>query len=112
MSRYDGKQIIVNNDERYSDYLRNRGVNHFSHYVISKLKYPSIDDLQSLQNISIIWSQEDRLWKLSQKYYGDPTLWYIIGFMNKKPTDQHISIGDIIYVFFPLEQVFKLTGLG
>ena len=45
-----------------------------------------------------VWSINDSLVKLSNKYYGSMEQWWIIGLLNKKPTDAHYKIGDIIYI--------------
>jgi hypothetical protein len=110
-SRYDGKRIFTNNHELYSELLRERGLNYFKHYETMKFRYPTIEEIQDLQLISLIWSQEDRWWKLAAKYYGDGTLWYVLAFFNRLPTDFHVKPGMTVQIPLPLERVLKYMGL-
>ena len=45
-----------------------------------------------------IWAKEDKLFKLSMRYYGTIDFWWVIGLVNKKPTDGHFKIGEIVYI--------------
>jgi hypothetical protein len=110
-SRYDGKRVYTNNNEIYKEALSNRGLSQIKHFEMSKLKYPTIEEMQDLQMVGYTWSQEDRLWKVAAKYYGNASLWYIIGWFNKTPTDFHIKVGSTIYIPFPIEKVMKYLGL-
>ena len=46
----------------------------------------------------VVWSHGDKLYKLAHKYYGDKSLFWIIGLFNNKPTDAHYSYGDVVYI--------------
>tara|TARA_R110001592_G_scaffold46371_2_gene147581 strand:+ start:1680 stop:2009 length:330 start_codon:yes stop_codon:yes gene_type:complete len=45
-----------------------------------------------------VWSHGDKLYKLADRFFGDKSLFWIIGLFNNKPTDAHYSYGDIVYV--------------
>jgi len=45
-----------------------------------------------------VWSKVDKLFKLSIQYYGTKEFWWVIGIINKKPTDAHYQIGDVVYI--------------
>jgi hypothetical protein len=44
------------------------------------------------------WKYGDKLYKLSQKFYGDPKLWWVIAHVNLRPTDSHYSPGDTLII--------------
>lgn len=75
------------------------------------LKYPSQNQILSYTIQSEIWSVGQRLYKLADKYYGDPQYWWVISFFNKKPTEQHFALGDAVQIPLPLSQVLSDLGL-
>ena len=54
-----------------------------------------------------VWSHGDTLFRLSRKYYGTDKLWTSIALINRKPTDAHYSIGDVVYI---VEDPNAVTG--
>jgi hypothetical protein len=44
------------------------------------------------------WRVTDKLFKLSNEYYGTIEYWWVIGLVNGKPTDAHCSVGDVLYI--------------
>ena len=68
------------------------------------------------QNIEIklfgIWKQGSSLLKIANEAYGDSSLWGTIGMVNSKPTDQHFSVGDEIYVPVDPQKINLLIGTG
>ena len=40
-----------------------------------------------------MWKLGDRFYKLADQYYGDPTLWWIIAWYNRMPTESHAEGG-------------------
>ena len=71
-------------------------------------KFPLIE--QSSADRFIFSRQGDRLDNLAYEFYGDPRYWWVIAWFNKKPTESHCSLGDIIRIPKPIGQV--LTSLG
>jgi len=63
--------------------------------------FKNLNDLEIEVSIEHTWAANDKLFKLSQKYYGTKDYWWIIGLVNKKPTDGHCKIGDVLLI--PLE---------
>ena len=49
--------------------------------------------------------------KFAQKYYGDPSYWWVVGFYNKKPVDADYSIGDLLKIPVSLEEAITNLGL-
>jgi nucleoid-associated protein YgaU len=48
---------------------------------------------------------------LAHKHYGDANLWWIIAWYNKKPTEAHVKMGDIITIPLPLDKVIRYLGV-
>ncbi len=67
-------------------------------------------DTKKFETISHIWGVGDRYFKLANRYYGDPELWWVIAFFNQKPTEFDIKAGDIIFIPTPLETVLFHIG--
>lgn len=44
------------------------------------------------------WNYGDKLYKLAERFYGDPKLWWIIAHVNMKPTDSHYEVGDTVII--------------
>ncbi len=95
MSRYDDRDTGINNLDMYKDTLDSRGVKKIKQFRTVDLK--QYDD-STIGHFKRIWKDGDSFWKLSNKYYGDPSYWYIIARFNNAPTEAHLSIGDIIKI--------------
>lgn len=47
---------------------------------------------------AVTYKKADTLWKLADKYYGDPRLWPIIAYLNRVYDSKEISAGVTIYI--------------
>ena len=97
-SRYRKRNVVNNNDDSYNEQFKNRGISSIQHYVTPELKYPKSKDLDGITIHTKNYSIGDRYYKLAQKYYGDPTYWWVIAHYNQKPTENLFSVGDVIYI--------------
>jgi len=50
--------------------------------------------------------------KIANEVYGDASMWWTIGLVNAKPTDQHFKIGDEIYTPVNPERIKLLIESG
>ena len=107
MSRYNTRQIERNTSEFYENYLKERGLTQVNQYTTPEFKYPTESQDNQISTIKHTWTYGDRFFKLSYKYYGDVTLWWVIAMYNKKPTEHDIKLGDDIYIPFPAEKVLS-----
>ena len=105
--RYSNRNTVINNNEIYKNIFSDRNVSRITQYPTQDLRYPTKEEIQQLTTIPYIWKSNDKYWKLSDKYYGDPKYWWLIAFFNQKPIEMEIAVGDIIYIVQPLE---KLLG--
>lgn len=103
-NRYDSIKTVINNSSMYSNYFENRGKK-FIEQLPTPVLNPVKDDIKSIINKEThIWSNGDRYFSLSNKYYDDPRYWWLIAWFNEKPTEQHNRPGDIVYIPLPLSQ--------
>ena len=107
-SRYGKRNIFLNNDVTYSKKFKDRGVKSIKHYATAKAKYPTSDDLEGVVINVEIFKVGDRYYKFAQKYYNDPTYWWVIAQFNQKPTENMLSLGDTVYIPTPLTKVLEL----
>lgn len=98
MNRYSKSQILFNNLDYYSKQFEARNVKFISHYRPDTYVQMTEEFLASLTYIEEVWSYDTKLYKLASMYYGDTTLWWIIGIVNNKPTDIHWKPGDIVKI--------------
>jgi hypothetical protein len=107
-SRYNLRKALVNSKRFYKDYMKERGVKRIRHYNTPKFSYPDPEVVaNSLTRVRHIWTSKDMYWKLAAKHYGDSELWWVIAWFNKKPTEAHVALGDVIYVPMPLDTVLS-----
>lgn len=105
------KRNIINNDNPlYNNKFIEKGVKRIRHLSTPTLIYPSTDELRSIVFVDYIWKQGDSYEKLSATYYGDPVYWWVIAFINNKPTEQHLSVGDTISIPTPLTSILSIIG--
>ena len=109
-NRYFQREVIRNDDENYKrEFLDNkRDAKVLNHYDTPVFRYPDTDEIAQLQIIEVIWDSKARLFNLANKYYNDPSLWWVIALFNQKPTEAHFVLGETVYIHLPLEQVLRI----
>lgn len=108
MSRYNNRIIARNEEQVYKDLLEDRGVKHIDHYTSPSLPALTTGDALQVTRIEHIWKFGDKLWKLSEQYYGDGQYWWLIAWYNQKPTESHFKIGERLIIPIPFERVLAL----
>jgi len=109
--RYMQRRIFKNSHEDYKEILKSKNTKWIKQYNTPVLKYPSPEQIASLNSGTEIWKTGDRLYKYAFKYYSDPELWWVIAWFNKKPTEADFSVGDVVYIPQPLEKALTLLGV-
>lgn len=107
INRYKNRYVFKNDLDQYSNYFKDRNVNHIEHYSTPRFTYLSAEEYSNIQIIKHVWKEGDRYYKLAEKYYGDAADWWIIAKFNLKPTESHIELGDIIQVPTPIDVVLE-----
>ena len=104
-SRYSKTAIRLLRNNLYNYYLQNRNLTKLNHY-----ESPRLANIRSFQNIRVInhtWVDGDRFIKLADRYYSDPTLWWVIAYYNLMPTEIYVIPGMIIQIPFPIEDIVR-----
>ena len=104
-SRYYNRSTFINDATPYRQTLfSDRGITRLEQYDTAVFSYPSEGEMVSLLEIEVErWHAASKLYNLAYEYYGDPTLWWLIGWFNRKPTDGHYEVGDIVYIPLPAD---------
>jgi nucleoid-associated protein YgaU len=105
MSRYNTRTKATNTNDLYEKMFEKRGIKKIIQYRTPKLRYPSDEEKSSISAIRYTWKIGDMFWRLAEKYYGDPKMWWVIAQYNKKPTEAHLEIGDEIEIPLDLSRV-------
>lgn len=108
--RYYKNKIFKNKDKSYSKYLKSRGKKDIIQFETSTLKHPTVEDTENFNVSEHIWKLGDRYFKLADQFYNDATKWWVIALYNRKPTESHVQVGDIVYIPYPLEDVLYYMG--
>ena len=107
-SRYRDKTKFLNKSELYENLFFDRRVNFIEQYRTYTMHHIDATENSTLSTISHTWKLGDRFYKLAYKHYNDSSLWWIIAWYNFKPTESHVSLGEIILVPLPLSKVVSL----
>lgn len=110
-NRFDDRTERENAHEMYEKTFEERNVKGISQYSTPVLKYPTSDQIRNLTTLTHVWKYGDKYYKMAHQYYGDSKLWWVIAWFNKKPTEAHNGLGDILRIPFPLEKVYEYFGL-
>ena len=110
MSRYKKTKTATNSEEMYvqSDIMENRGVKKIIQYRTFKFNKFTKEQWDDVPYEKYYWSNGDRFWKISNKFYGDPTMWWVIARWNFKPTESHLNEGDELRIPTDLRKALEL----
>ena len=105
MPKYAGRELIENEEDSYKELLDEREVDFIEHYETFFFKRRHL--MSKYSSYSHVWKRGDKLYKLAYNYYGSLKFWWIIALWNRKPTDAHYKVGDVIQVPFPAEEIYS-----
>jgi|TARA_R110002020_G_scaffold192518_1_gene392689 hypothetical protein len=94
----------------YKDKFNNNRRQFIKKIATININYPSFEEMLDLDFENYIWTVGDRYYKLSTAFYGSPNYWWVIAWFNKKPTESHIKVGDVIRI--PTSLGSALTAMG
>ena len=107
MSRFTNRKIVRNNLDLYEEMLEERDVKYFRQYVTPNMVYPTAHEMRQIKTVSHVWKKGDRFYKLAHQYYRDSSLWWVIAWFNKKPTESHVALGSLVLIPLPISKVIK-----
>tara|TARA_R100000152_G_C6726547_1_gene151743 strand:- start:186 stop:539 length:354 start_codon:yes stop_codon:yes gene_type:complete len=111
-SRYANRVVFNNVFDKYITYQIEKSKRPSSatpsliQYATPTLFYPSTKQMQNLDYFSHVWKQGDSLYKLADKYYNDPELWWVISWFNKKPLPSDFKLGDIVEILNDYNDIY------
>lgn len=112
MSRYNNYRILNNSSEYYRKLRQKRNnTKNIRQYETPILRHPTVGERASIESTQHIWSVGDRFYKLAHKFYGDPTLWWIIAWYNGFPTEVDVLPGDLLTIPINVEKVIETFGV-
>jgi nucleoid-associated protein YgaU len=111
MPRYKNKRQLKNNIEFY-DFLRQQrnDIPSIIHYETIRLRNPSVSDRVAIKTTNHVWKYGDRYYNLAKNYYGNPKYWWVIAWWNARPTEAHVSPGDLIVIPLNIENTLEVLG--
>lgn len=113
MSRYSNFRILNNSSEYYRFLRRERNnIKNIRHYETPVLYHPNLLERANLVTTIHIWTIADRYYNLADKYYGDPSLWWIIAWYNGRPTESDCIPGDLLTIPLDAEAILSTLGIG
>tara|TARA_Y100000296_G_C4945926_1_gene143811 strand:- start:23 stop:307 length:285 start_codon:yes stop_codon:yes gene_type:complete len=89
----------------------NRKILQATHYATPIIEYPTVEEMHEFTITSHVWTQGDRFYKLSDYYYGDARVWWVIPWFNKRILESDYLLGDSILIPKPLELALTYFGL-
>jgi nucleoid-associated protein YgaU len=112
MSRYDSAKKGINDNEFYEEFREERNIRKIEQYRTPDFPVLTAQIRQRFVTTRHIWKMGDSYWKLASKYYGDPSLWWVIAWYNEKPTESHATAGGVILIPSPVEEVVSFFHYG
>jgi nucleoid-associated protein YgaU len=107
-SRYDNIEISRNSSERDKKKMKKRGIKFVNQFRTPNISYPTEEEQAFLDSRTVVWKVGDRFYKMANKYYGDPTYWWVIAWFNQAPTESHVVVGTTLEVPLPLDRALAI----
>ena len=110
--RYENKGTVeLTKRDMFKQLKTLRNLDDVSLLSTSSFNRISDTDLEDMEYVSYTWSRGDRFYKLANDFYDNPEFWWVIALFNNAPTEQHLSIGEEIFVPPNPEIVADLLGV-
>jgi len=97
MPKYSENLNRILSNDLYFNVFQKKGVKYLT--IRKTVDFDYLKDFSiQLSNQNYYWSFNDNLFKLSLKMYGTSEYWWVIGLVNRKPTDGHWKVGDEVLI--------------
>lgn len=107
MSRFRSRTKFRNDNENIKPQLDARDLKFIVHFETPILDHPNYEQLTQLNMVNHVWVIGDKYYKIAHKHYGDSRLWWVVAWINQRPTESHVSIGDTILIPHPIDKVLS-----
>ena len=112
ISRYNNFVEFINATSGYRKTFKARyGEQGIRQTGVNTLSYPTQEIYDQIETAAVTWQVGDRFYKLASKYYNNPEYWWVIAWFNKKPTEQHVQLGETVLVPLFLDELLSIIGL-
>lgn len=102
-SRYNKIGNLVNNSSEYDDIRLKKGLTFLTQKKFFDFSRLQSINLENFEYITHIFSENERLYNISTKYYGSPEYGWLILYLNRISSELKIRNGDILKIYFPKE---------
>ena len=111
-SRYTRRgNIEVSKGDMFKQIKQRRDLDSVSLFLSPRFKRIAEIDLEELSYEGYIWTRGDNFYKLAHEFYGVPEYWWVVALFNNAPTEQHIKIGQRIFIPHEPESIISLMGV-
>lgn len=110
MSRYIKREKATNNKEQYDKLFEKRGIKKIVQYRSPSANYITDEELALIECHNVSWYSGLSFEKLASEFYGDPTHWWVIAGFNRKPTESHVEMGEVIRVPKSLADALRVVS--
>ena len=108
-NRNKDRTIKANKDPMYAKHFEARSIKKIpGQYNTGKIHYPTEEELADIVVIEETWALGDRFYKYAKKYYNNEEYWWLIAWINQKPTEHHFKVGDKVKIIPNLSEARKL----
>ena len=104
--RYESREVVpVFELGKYGESLKKRGAKVANIYTTPVMHHLTNEQVAELNPTPHTWKMGDKFYKLAFEHYGDASIWWVIAWYNKKPTDANLMVGETIYIPHPIEEI-------
>ena len=102
--------IIINKKEMFKQIKTRRDLSSVT--LFRTPKYARLPDelIELIEFDTYTWTRGDRFYKLAYAYYDNPNYWWVIAMFNNAPTEQHVLIGEEIFIPLEPELIASIYG--
>jgi|TARA_R110002020_G_scaffold139934_4_gene311095 nucleoid-associated protein YgaU len=112
MPRHGSEDTFVNESEFYEEFIEKRGLNKINQYATPKIPPLTKKVRRKFTSVRHVWTMGDKYFKIADKFYGDPRLWWVVAWYNQKPNEGMLKVGDVIFIPQPLNKVLTFFDYG
>lgn len=110
IDRYQNRDLLITNKEKYDNIIKKRITTNIVYYESPDFYFDESVKEYPFSFTREVWKHGDKLYKFSNRYYGETQFWWVIGLVNQKPTDSDFKIGDSVLIPTPLSEVLEFIG--
>lgn len=107
-NRYNKTNVILNNSYEYKDLFMRKKINYLKQY--SRFNFGDLKNLKeyNLDSIFHTFQASDKIYNLSQQYYGTPEYGWLILYTNKLSSELELKPGTGLIIYFPLDELIRV----